>query len=70
MILFDFDPSFSDLEDIGCHIKVIGGCQHLDKETRYFFSVEECKINKDLIKGCLVFHLTLRRAWCSALMQL
>ena len=25
----------SDLRDIGCHVKVIDGCQQLDKETRY-----------------------------------
>jgi len=24
-----------DLRDIGCYIKVIDGCQQLDKETRY-----------------------------------
>lgn len=24
-----------DLHDIGCYIKVIDGCQQLDKETRY-----------------------------------
>lgn len=24
-----------DLQDIGCYIKVIDGCQQLDKETRY-----------------------------------
>ena len=24
-----------DLHDIGCHIKVIDGCQQLDRETRY-----------------------------------
>ena len=25
----------SDLRDIGCYIKVIDGCQQLDKETRF-----------------------------------
>ncbi|XP_072033726.1 uncharacterized protein [Amphiura filiformis] len=25
-----------DVKDLGCHIKVIEGCQHLDKETRVF----------------------------------
>ena len=27
--------SARDLHDIGCHIKVIDGCQQLDRETRY-----------------------------------
>ena len=30
---FGFCPR--DLRDIGCYIKVIDGCQQLDKETRF-----------------------------------
>ena len=30
---------FRDLHDIGCYVKVIDGCQQLDKETRWTVGV-------------------------------
>ena len=40
-----------DLRDIGCYIKVIDGCQQLDRETRYIpeHETEERSINTDIV---------------------
>lgn len=27
--------NFRDMEDLGCYIKIIEGCQQLDRETKY-----------------------------------
>jgi hypothetical protein len=49
---------FRDLEDIGCYIKVIHGCQQLDKETRYS---EMCICEIEIIKHALSLRLNYQK---------
>ena len=55
--IFPSSPSFPpillprDLQDIGCYIKVIDGCQQLDRETRYItdHETEKRSIKTDIV---------------------
>ena len=42
-----------DLHDIGCFVKVIDGCQQLDKETRYVDSNTTGTLLKNFLNVCL-----------------
>ena len=43
-----------DLRDIGCYIKVIDGCQQLDKETRYLQCVCHTQWLWDILESLIV----------------